>query len=77
MKRPGRWLGRGDARLAARRHLLFLRQRGGYVVRLFANTNGATHNGAELTAGVERTLAVGDRIAIGAFTVIRATAIRS
>ncbi len=55
----------------------FLRQRGGYVVRLFDNTNGATDNGVELTAGFERSLAVGDRIAIGAFTVIRVTAIRS
>lgn len=61
----------------SRRHMLFVRQRGGYVVRLFDNTNGATHNGAELTAGVERPLAVGDRIAIGAFTVIRVTAIRA
>lgn len=61
----------------SRRHLLLLRQRGGYVVRLFDNTNGATHNSAELTAGVERPLAVGDRIAIGAFTVIQVTAIRS
>jgi hypothetical protein len=61
----------------SRRHLLFLRQRDGYVVRLFDNTNGATHNGVELTAGVERPLAAGDRIAIGAFTVIRVTAIRS
>jgi predicted component of type VI protein secretion system len=61
----------------SRRHLLFLRQRGGYVVRLFDNTNGASHNGAELTAGVERPLAIGDRIALGAFTVIRVTAIRS
>jgi hypothetical protein len=61
----------------SRRHLLFLRQRGGYVVRLFDSTNGATHNGAEMTAGVEQSLAVGDRIAIGAFTVIRVTAIRT
>jgi hypothetical protein len=61
----------------SRRHLLFIRQRGGYVVRLFDNTNGAAHNGADLTAGVERPLAVGDRIAIGAFTVIRVTAIRT
>jgi pSer/pThr/pTyr-binding forkhead associated (FHA) protein len=47
------------------------------VVRLFDNTNGATRNGAELTAGVEQPLAAGDRIAIGAFTVIRVVALRT
>ena len=46
-------------------------------MRLFDNINGATHNGAELTAGVERPLAIGDRIAIGAFTVIRVIALRA
>lgn len=42
-----------------------------------STTPAAHHNGTELTAGVKQPLVVGDRIAIGAFTVIRVTAIRS
>jgi predicted component of type VI protein secretion system len=49
---------------------------GSYVARLFDTTNGGTLNGREMTAGVEAPLAEGDRIAIGAFTVVRVNAIR-
>jgi len=61
----------------SRRHLLIIRQPdGSYVVRLFDNTNGCTHNGSEMTAGVEVPLAEGDELAMGVFTVIRVSAIR-
>jgi hypothetical protein len=61
----------------SRRHLLIIRQAdGSYVARLFDNTNGATLNGREMTAGVEAPLAEGYEIAIGAFTVIKVNAIR-
>jgi hypothetical protein len=61
----------------SRRHLLILRQGdGSYVARLFANTNGAKLNSAEMTAGVEEPLSEGDRIALGVFTVIRVNVIR-
>jgi FHA domain len=60
----------------SRRHLLIIRQRGGYVARLFDNTNGGSHNGVPMTAGVEVPLAVGDRLAIGSFTIVEVTTIR-
>jgi pSer/pThr/pTyr-binding forkhead associated (FHA) protein len=60
----------------SRRHLLIMRQRGGYVARLFDNTNGGTHNGVPMTSGVEVPLAVGDRLAIGSFTIVEVTTIR-
>jgi pSer/pThr/pTyr-binding forkhead associated (FHA) protein len=61
----------------SRRHLLIIRQAdGSYVARLFDNTNGGTLNDTEMTAGVEAPLAEGDKIAIGAFTVIRVNAVR-
>jgi hypothetical protein len=61
----------------SRRHLLIIRQPdGSYVARLFDNTNGATLNGTEMTAGVEMPIAEGDTIQLGAFTVLRITAIR-
>ncbi len=61
----------GDDYLS-RRHLLIIRQGPrSYVARLFDGTNGGTHNGKEMTAGVEVPLAIGDRLAIGTFTVLR------
>ena len=61
----------------SRRHLLIIRQpTGSYVARLFDNTNGGMLNGKEMTAGVEVPLAEGDRIAVGAFTIIKVNAIR-
>lgn len=60
----------------SRRHLLIVRHGGGYVARLFDNTNGGTHNGAEMTPGVEVPLTAGDELAIGSFTLIRITAVR-
>jgi hypothetical protein len=61
----------------SRRHLLIIRQAdGSYVARLFDNTNGGTLNDTEMTAGVEAPLAEGDKIAIGAFTIIRLNAVR-
>jgi pSer/pThr/pTyr-binding forkhead associated (FHA) protein len=61
----------------SRRHLLIIRQAdGSYVARLFDNTNGGTLNVTEMIAGVEAPLAEGDKIAIGAFTILRVNAIR-
>lgn len=60
----------------SRRHVLIIRQRGGYVARLFDNTNGGTVNGVEMTAGVEVPIKEGDVIAIGTHTLIKVTAIR-
>jgi hypothetical protein len=60
----------------SRRHLLIIRQRGGYVARLFDNTNGGTHAGVEMRPGVEVALSVGDVLTLGSFTIIRVTAIR-
>ncbi|HMB27892.1 MAG TPA: FHA domain-containing protein, partial [Blastocatellia bacterium] len=61
----------------SRRHLLIIRQAdGSYVARLFDNTNGGTLNDTEMTAGVEAPLVEGDKIAIGAFTIVRVNAIR-
>lgn len=60
----------------SRRHLLIIRQRGGYVARLFDNTNGGTHNGVPMIAGVEVPLAAGDRLAIGSFTIVEVTTLR-
>ena len=61
----------------SRRHLLIIRQSAGsYVVRLFDNTNGGMLNGKEMTAGVEEPLAEGDKIAVGAFTIIKVNVIR-
>ncbi len=60
----------------SRRHVLIIRVKSGYVVRLFDNTNGGTHNGKDLVAGVEVPLALDDKIGIGSFTVIRVTAIK-
>lgn len=61
----------------SRRHLLILRaSSGAYVVRLFDGTNGATLNGAEMTSGVELSLAIGDIIAIGTYTLIKVIGIQ-
>lgn len=61
----------------SRRHLLIVRQKNGsYVARLFDNTNGGTHNGKEMTAGVEVPLAVNDKLGIGSYTVIRVATIK-
>lgn len=61
----------------SRRHLLIIRQAdGSYVARLFDNTNGGTLNDIEMVAGVEAPLVEGDKIAIGAFTIVRVNAIR-
>jgi hypothetical protein len=60
----------------SRRHLLIVRSGGGYVARLFDNTNGGKHNGEEMTPGVEVPLAEGDVLTIGSFTRIRVTGMR-
>ena len=49
---------------------------GSYVARLFDNTNGGMLNGKEMTAGVEEPLAEGDKITVGAFTIIKVNIIR-
>jgi len=61
----------------SRRHLLIILQPAGfYVARLFDNTNGGMLNGKEMTPGVEVPLVEGDKIAVGAFTIIKVNAIR-
>jgi pSer/pThr/pTyr-binding forkhead associated (FHA) protein len=61
----------------SRRRLLIIRQAdGSYVARLFDNTNGGTLNDTEMVASVEAPLAEGDKIFLGAFTIVRVNAIR-
>jgi hypothetical protein len=60
----------------SRRHLLIVRNRNGYVARLFDNTNGGAHNGVAMEPGVEIALADGDTLTIGSFTRIRVTTTR-
>jgi pSer/pThr/pTyr-binding forkhead associated (FHA) protein len=66
----------GDDYVSRRHLLIILQPSGSYVARLFDNTNGGMFNGKEMTAGVEVPLAEGDKIAIGAFTIIKVNAIR-
>lgn len=59
------------------RHLLVDYRAGSVVVRDNNSANGSKINGKDLTAGAEQAVSVGDEIAIGEFTVIKVTAIRS
>ena len=66
-----------DPGVSRRQAMLLRRPDGTLLVRDLGSANGTRLNGADLTPGADAPLADGDRIGIGAWTVLTVKAVRS
>ena len=67
----------GDAGVSRRHAVLVRHGDGSLSVRDLGSANGTAVNGQDITPGVDVTLTDGDRVAIGAWTVLTVKAVRS
>ena len=66
-----------DPGVSRRQAMLVRRNDGSLAVRDLGSANGTRVNGTDVTPGVDVPLADGDRIAVGAWTLLTVTAVRS